>query len=87
MAQFTDPNFSKGQVISSQALKEYVDEQMDQSLDFKQVLLDAQEITLSFDYPTTETLLDKMNKKTLEVFLEHLKELQLHVEKRLFEKA
>ena len=88
MAQFTDPGpFHEGEVISGQAIREYVDNQMDQSLNFKQVLLDSQEITLSFDYPTTEILLDKMNKKTLEVFLEHLKELQLHVEKRLFEKA
>ena len=81
-----DP-FQEGQVMSGRAIREYVDNQVDQSLDFKQVMIDSKEITMSFDYPTTEILLDKMNKKTLEVFLEHLKDLQLHVEKRLFEKA
>ncbi len=86
MAQNSYP-FTPNEQVTGQAVKQYIDDQIDQTLDFKQVLLDAQEITLSFDYPTTETLLDKMNKRTLEVFLEHLKELQLHVEKRLFEKA
>lgn len=86
MAQVFDPN-GLANVPTHQAVQGYVDDRLDQCLDFKQVHLDAKEITLSFDYPTTESLLDKMNKKTLEVLLEHLNELQLHVEKRIFEKS
>jgi hypothetical protein len=82
-----DHNFDPGSPISGQAIKNYVDDQMDQSLNYKQVQIDAKEITMSFDTPTSEMLLDKMSKKTLEIFQEHLQELLLYVEKRLFEKS
>ena len=81
------PNNSDNVVPSIDTVKEYVDNQIDRSLDFKQVCIDAKEITMSFDYPNTEMLLNKMNKRSLEVLQAHLKELQLHVEKRLFEKT
>ena len=56
-------------------------------LDVRNAILDAGEITLSFDTEKTHQVLDKLNKNSLVVLQEHLKELILHVEKRLFEKS
>ena len=80
--------FSPGAPIDGAALKEYIDEQIEEDMqNLKKLLIDAKEITLSFDYLTTEMLLDKMNKRTLEALNEHLHDLKLHVEKRLFGKV
>ena len=75
------------QPMSGANIKSYIDDQMDQCLDFKQVMMDAEEIILSFNYPQTDKILNRMNKKTLEVFYEHVSELKLKIEKRLFEET
>lgn len=65
----------------------YVDQNADYNLDVKQVTLNAEEIILSFDYPHTDSIINKMNKRTLEVFYEHINDLKLRIEKKLFEET